>query len=179
MSATLTAPRDLRAETIRFLLDAYDGVTVRRGKGLPHAQAVADVLRRTGSDERTQVVALLHDVVEDTPRTVDDVRDAFGEPIAAMVGALTEDATIRRYAQRKRALRSTIIAAGSPVVDVAIADKVASLRHALLTGIPLSDRKLGHYRSTLRLALAAGLATALCLQLQDLLGEFARASPIA
>jgi (p)ppGpp synthase/HD superfamily hydrolase len=175
MAATLSTSDDLRAEAIRFLIDAYDGVSVRRGKGLPHAQAVADVLRRTGSDERTQLVGLLHDVVEDTPRTVADVRGAFDEPIAAMVGALTEDTTIRRYAQRKRALRSTIIAAGSPVVDVALADKVASLRHALVTGIPLSDRKLRHYRSTLQLAFAAGLATALCLQLQDLLGEFALA----
>ena len=169
MSAILTTPRDLRAEAIRFLTDAYDGVTVRRGKGLPHAQAVADVLRRAGSDERTQLVGLLHDVVEDTPRTVDELREDFGEAIAAMVGALTEDTTIRRYAQRKRALRSTIAAAGSPVVDVALADKIATLRDARSTGIPLSDRKLRHYRATLQLALAAGLATGLCQQLEELL----------
>ena len=173
MSAILITPRDLRAEAIRFLIDGYDGVTVRIGKGLPHAQAVADVLRQSGSDERTQLVGLLHDVVEDTPRTVDDVRHDFGEAIATMVGALTEDATIRRYAQRKRALRGKIAAAGSPVVDVAIADKIATLRHARLTGIPVTDRKLRHYRATLELALAAGLATALCSQLERLLGEFA------
>lgn len=173
MSAILTTPGDLRADAVRFLIDAYDGVTVRMGKGLPHAQAVADVLRHSGSDERTQLVALLHDAVEDTPRTVDEVRHEFGEAIATMVGALTEDATIRRYAQRKRALRSGIAAAGSPVVDVAIADKIATLRHSRLTGIPVSDRKLRHYRATLQLALAAGLATALCLQLESLLGEFA------
>jgi (p)ppGpp synthase/HD superfamily hydrolase len=173
MSAILITPRDLRAEAIRFLIDAYDGVTVRIGKGLPHAQAVADVLRQSGSDERTQLVGLLHDVVEDTPRTVDDVRHDFGEAIATMVGALTEDATIRRYAQRKRALRSKIAAAGPPVVDVAIADKIATLRHARLTGIAVTDRKLRHYRATLELALAAGLATALCSQLERLLGEFA------
>ena len=173
MSAILITPPDLRAEAIRFLIDAYDGVTVRIGKGPPHAQAVADVLRQSGSDERTQLVGLLHDVVEDTPRTVDDVRHDFGEAIATMVGALTEDATIRRYAQRKRALRSKIAAAGPPVVDVAIADKIATLRHARLTGIPVTDRKLRHYRATLELALAAGLATALCSQLERLLGEFA------
>jgi (p)ppGpp synthase/HD superfamily hydrolase len=176
LSAILTAPHDLRDDAVRFLIDAYAGVNVRSGKGLPHAQAVADVLRRTGSDEHTELVGLLHDVVEDTPRTVDDVREAFGEAIAAMVGALTEDTTIRRYAQRKRALRSSIAAAGSPVVDVAIADKIATLRHALITGSPLSDRKLRHYRTTLQLALAASLATALCFQLQDLLGQFARAT---
>jgi (p)ppGpp synthase/HD superfamily hydrolase len=146
---------------------------VRRGKGLPHTQAVADILRRAGADERTQVVGLLHDVVEDTPRTVDDVRDDFGEAVATMVGALTEDATIRHYAQRKRALRGKIVAAGSPVVDVAIADKIATLRHARMTASPVSDRKLRHYRTTLQLALAAGLATGLCRQLEDLLAEFA------
>ena len=116
---------------------------------------------------------MLYDVVEDTPRAVDDVREDFGATIATMVGSLTEDATIRRYAQRKRALRSAIVAAGSPVVDVAIADKIATLRHARLTGLPVSDRKLRHYRTTLQLALAAGLATGLCLQLEALLCEFA------
>jgi (p)ppGpp synthase/HD superfamily hydrolase len=162
-----------RAEAIRFLIDAYDGVSVRRGKGPPHAQAVADILRATGSDERTQVVGLLHDVVEDTPRTVDEVRDEFGDDIATLVAALTEDATIRHYAQRKRALRGSIAATGSPVVDVAIADKIATLRHARLTGGLVTDRKLRHYRATLQLALAAGVATALCLQLEALLGDFA------
>ena len=173
MSAILIAPRDLRAEAIRFLADAYAGVSVRPGKGVRHAHAVADVLGAAGSDERTQLVGLLHDVVEDTSRTIDDVREDFGAAIAAMVGALTEDVTIRRYAQRKRTLRSSIAAAGSPVVDVAIADKIATLRQALLTGSPVSDRKLRHYRATLQLALAAGLATGLCLRLEDLLVEFA------
>jgi hypothetical protein len=37
----------------------------------------------------------------------------------------------------------------------------------------VSDRKLRHYRATLQLALAAGLAAALCVQLESLLGEFA------
>jgi (p)ppGpp synthase/HD superfamily hydrolase len=173
MSADVISSRPRRADAISFLIDAYDGVGVRTGKGLPHAQAVADVLQSAGSDERTQLVGLLHDVVEDTPRTVEDVRGDFGDAIATMVGSLTEDATIEHYARRKRALRSKIAAAGSPVVDVAIADKIATLRHARLTGSPVTDRKLRHYRTTLQLARAAGLATTLCLQLEDLLGEFA------
>ena len=69
-AARPSAPRRSASST-----DAYDGVSVRPGKGLPHAQAVADVLRRAGSDERAQLLALLHDVVEDTPRTIDDVRE--------------------------------------------------------------------------------------------------------
>lgn len=171
MSASLTSSPRARPEPIAFLIDAYEGVEVRPGKGLPHAQGVADVLRRAGSGERTRVLGLLHDVVEDTPRTIDDVREAFGEPMAEMVGALTEDPSIKRYAQRKRDLRCRTIAAGSPVVDVALADKIASLRHALVTQSTVSDRKLRHYTVMLQLALTADLAPGLCKQLDELIAQ--------
>jgi (p)ppGpp synthase/HD superfamily hydrolase len=39
---------------------------------------------------------LLHDVVEDTPRSVEDVRATFGDSMATMVDALTEDEAIGR-----------------------------------------------------------------------------------
>ncbi|HSS58049.1 MAG TPA: HD domain-containing protein [Solirubrobacteraceae bacterium] len=171
MAASLTSSSAARAEAIAYVLDAYDGVTVREGKGLPHAQAVANVLRSAGYGEDTQLLALLHDVVEDTPRTVDDIREAFGQPIAAKVGALTEDPAIRRYAQRKRDLRTRSVGAGSPVIDVAVADKIATLNHALLTGTAVSDRKLRHYTVTLQLALTAGLAIGLCKQLDELIAR--------
>jgi (p)ppGpp synthase/HD superfamily hydrolase len=163
-------PRAVRAAAIRFVIDAYEGVAVRPGKGLPHAQAVADVLRDAGADERTQLAALLHDVVEDTPRDVDDVRAAFGDELAATVGALSEDKGIERYAQRKRALRTQVALASDPaVMDIALADKIASLRQAALTATPISRRKLAHYRATLRVALDAHAAPALTLELTRLL----------
>ena len=176
LAAALTSSRGARPEAIAFLIDAYDGVGVRPGKGLPHAQEVADVLRRAGYDEATQVLALLHDVVEDTPRTLDDVRAGFGDPMAGMVGALTEDPSLKRYAQRKRDLRSRSLAAGSPVVDVALADKIASLRHALVTHSAISDRKLRHYTVMLQLALGAGLAPDLCKELDGLIAQVAAVS---
>ena len=69
VATTLTQPSEGRAQAIAFLIDAYEGVRTAPGKGLPHAQAVADILRDAGYDQRVQVVGLLHDVVEDTPRT--------------------------------------------------------------------------------------------------------------
>ena len=176
MAAALTSSHGSLPEAIAFAIDAYDGVGVRPGKGLPHAQGVADVLREAGYDEPTQVLALLHDVVEDTARTTDDVRIAFGTPMAEMVRALTEDPSIKRYAQRKRDLRCRSIAAGSPVVDVALADKIASLRHALVTHGAISDRKLRHYTVMLQLALSAGLAPGLCKELDGLIAQTAALS---
>jgi len=176
LAAAPTSFHGTRPEAIAFAIDAYNGVGVRPGKGLPHAQGVADVLRQAGYDEPTQVLALLHDVVEDTARTTDDVRTAFGNSMADMVGALTEDPSIKRYAQRKRDLRSRSIAAGSPVVDVALADKIASLRQALVTHSRISHRKLRHYTVMLQLALSAGLAPGLCKELDELIAQTAALS---
>jgi (p)ppGpp synthase/HD superfamily hydrolase len=162
-----------RAGAIRFLLDAYVGARGRPGKGLPHAQTVADVLGAAGADETTQLAGLLHDVVEDTPRTLADVRDAFGEEVASLVAALTEDEDIERYGPRKQALRKQIEAAGPPVVDVAVADKVATLRHAVVTGTKISKRKLAHYRAVLELGEAAGIPERLTDELTQLLAEVA------
>jgi (p)ppGpp synthase/HD superfamily hydrolase len=166
----LPPPRAGRSAAIDFLLDAYDGVPIRPGKGLPHAQAVADILRDAGADEQTQIAGLLHDVIEDTPRGIDEVRAVFGDTLAAMVDALTEDTRIDRYEQRKRMLRARIAAAAQRgVMDVALADKIATLRHAAMTGTGISRRKLAHYRATLRLALGADAAALLTAELRRLL----------
>jgi hypothetical protein len=163
-------PRAVRSAAIDFLLEAYDGVPVRPGKGLPHAQAVADILRDAGADEHTQIAGLLHDVIEDTPRGIEDVRAVFGDTLAAMVDALTEDPRIDRYEERKRMLRARIAAASQHgVMDVALADKIATLHHAAMTGTVISRRKLAHYRATLRLGVGADAAAPLTTELTRLL----------
>jgi len=166
---SVAVPPPRAAAAVDFALEAYEGVRVRPGKGMAHARAVADLVRSAGADESTQVAALLHDVVEDTQLDVDEVRERFGDRVAAMVAALTEDRTIRRYAQRKRTLRACIAAAEPATMDIAVADKIASLRQAAATGAPISPRKLSHYRATLRVAAAAGASALLLGQLERLL----------
>jgi hypothetical protein len=166
-----------RADTIRFLLDAYADATVRPGKGLPHAQAVADVLRDAGGDQLTQLAGLLHDVVEDTARTNDEVRAGFGERVAELVAALTEDDAIERYGQRKRALRLQIAASERAVLDIALADKIATLRHAVVTDTKIAKRKVAHYHAVLELGRAEGGSAPLCEELEQLLDELARREP--
>ena len=131
---------------------AYDGVTVKPGKGVSHAREVARILREVGCDEPVQVAGLLHDVVEDTPWTVGDLAERFGGPLAALVAAVTEDEAVRGYRRRKRALRRQIAHAGPAAIDIALADKVASLGYALAGGRRLPRRKLAHYEATIELA---------------------------
>jgi (p)ppGpp synthase/HD superfamily hydrolase len=128
---------------------AFDGVRVKAGKGAPHAREVADVLRQAGGDETVQVAGLLHDLVEDTPWTVGDVARSFGSGVAALVAAVTEDDRIRGYGRRKRALREQTALGGPAAVDVALADKIASLRYALRSGKRVAQRKVAHYEATI------------------------------
>ena len=62
------------------------------------------------------------------------------------------------------------IPAGEPaVMDIALADKIATLRHAAITATPVSQRKLRHYRATLRLGRAADASAPLTDELSRLL----------
>ena len=131
---------------------AFDGVRVKAGKGVPHAHEVAATLREAGCSEDVQIAGLLHDVVEDTTWTVGDVSRVFGRPVAALVAAVTEDGHIASYPRRKRALREQTAAAGAAAVDIALADKVASLRYALRSGKRVAKRKIAHYEATIALA---------------------------
>jgi (p)ppGpp synthase/HD superfamily hydrolase len=169
MAVDVRDPSEERARAIAFLIDAYAGVRTKPGKGLPHAQAVADVLRDAGYDSEVRLAALLHDVVEDTDRVIEDVEREFGDTIGELVAALTEDDSIPGNGARKQALRDQLRAAGSPALDIALADKIATMRHAALTGMRIPPRKLDHYRATLRLGREAHLAAPLRVELEDLL----------
>jgi (p)ppGpp synthase/HD superfamily hydrolase len=132
--------------------DAYRGVRVKAGKGAAHARSVARILRDAGCSEAVQIAGLLHDLVEDTDRTESQVRRRFGANIANLVAAVTEDETIRDYGKRKRALRAQTAAGGPHAIDIALADKVATLTHALDAGTRVPRRKLAHYEATIALA---------------------------
>ena len=72
------------------------------------------------TDEDTTVVALLHDVVEDSPYTLDDLRDmGFPERVVAAIGLMTHDDRIP-YMDYVAAIRE------NPIARVV---KLADLRH--------------------------------------------------
>jgi GTP pyrophosphokinase len=73
-------------------LDAHKGM--RRKSGEPyiyHPLAVAQiVVTEVGLGPTSVVCALLHDVVEDTEITLDDIRQMFGEKVASIIDGLTK-----------------------------------------------------------------------------------------
>ena len=77
-----------------------------RASGEPyimHPLAVAEILAHLQIDHITLIAALLHDVVEDTPITLDDLRDkGYSDEIVVAIDALTRrtDETYSAYIER-------------------------------------------------------------------------------
>ena len=115
---------------------AFDLATIvhrgqRRTDGDPyvaHPIEVSRLLSEIGADEATVAAALLHDGVEDSELTVDEVSRRFGDEVGAIVAALTEDESIDDWKTRKDALRAQVEGAGSRAISVYAADKLSNLR---------------------------------------------------
>lgn len=70
----------------------------KRKNGEPyfsHCLAAAESIAEWGLDEPTIAAALLHDVVEDTDRSLDEVKEKFGEEVAFLVDGVTKIGKVR------------------------------------------------------------------------------------
>ena len=83
---------ELITKAFNFANQAHSGVKRRSGEPyIMHPIAVATIVcREMGLGSTSICSALLHDVVEDTEYTVDDIRDLFGDKIAQIVDGLTK-----------------------------------------------------------------------------------------
>jgi (p)ppGpp synthase/HD superfamily hydrolase len=91
MSLMTTTASEIEDQARLFAHLSHDG-QVNKHDGEPyirHVERVVEHLRKAGADEITLACAWLHDVVEDTPATLADIRDAFGPEIHDAVDALT------------------------------------------------------------------------------------------
>jgi (p)ppGpp synthase/HD superfamily hydrolase len=128
-----------RSDLVKDALDlarrAHAGQLRRGSDGHPfidHPTAVAEKLCGGHSDE-VLAAALLHDVVEKSEVTMPEIRARFGDVVADLVEAMTEDETIPSYEERKGEHRRRVAEAGSGALAIFAADKltnVAMLREA-------------------------------------------------
>jgi (p)ppGpp synthase/HD superfamily hydrolase len=125
------AESELIREALEMAEEAHSGQT-RNGSGgmayIHHPVAVAELLAAHGFDESTVAAALLHDVVEDSEASTDDIAAAFGQRVADLVAALTEDETIEPFERRKDEHRRHVEAAGREALAIYAADKLSNIR---------------------------------------------------
>lgn len=110
--------------------------------GAPYVAHLARVAARVDGDE-AKTVAWLHDVVEDTPLTLEALRALFPAPVVRAVGLLTRRPEFEPYAQYVAS-----IARGGDAVAVAV--KLADLRdHLRADGPAIPDALRARYVAAL------------------------------
>ena len=126
---------ELLDRAIIFAVKAHAG-TERRGKGFPyivHPMEAMEIVATITPDQELLAAAALHDVVEDTEISADEIRREFGDRIAALVvaesdvfveGVSEEDS----WHDRKQAAMDRLAAAPRDAKIVAMGDKLSNMR---------------------------------------------------
>jgi GTP pyrophosphokinase len=128
------ADLDLLRRAYLFAQEAHAGQT--RASGEPyigHSLAVASILVALRLDTPTIAAALLHDVSEDTPHTLDEIREKFGPEIAGLVDGVTKLGRIEWKSREERQaenLRKMFLAMASDIriILIKLADRVHNMR---------------------------------------------------
>ena len=126
--------RDMLLHAYDFARDAHRNQ--KRASGEPyfiHPCAVADILIDLGLDAETIAGALLHDVIEDTPVTEEDVRREFGEGVLTLVSGVTKlDKIVFKSQEEEEAenFRKIFIAMAKDirVIIIKLADRLHNMR---------------------------------------------------
>ena len=126
---------DLLDRAIIFAVKAHHN-TERRGKGFPyivHPMEAVEIVATITPDQELLAAAALHDTIEDTDVTVEDIRREFGDRIAELVHAesdrFTEGVSEEdSWHDRKQAAIDRLAAASHDAKIVAMGDKLSNMR---------------------------------------------------
>ena len=126
---------DLLDRAIVFAVRAHHD-TERRGKGFPyivHPMEAMEIVATITSDQELLAAAALHDTIEDTDVTVEDIRREFGHRVAELVHAesdrFTEGVSEEdSWHDRKQAAIDRLSNASHDAKIVAMGDKLSNMR---------------------------------------------------
>ena len=94
--STLSSPSEGTLRALELSLKAHEGQARKSGEPyIVHPILVAAITAKISNDETMVQAALLHDVVEDTSCTIEDLQHIFGDDVAHMVEGLTKIIEIR------------------------------------------------------------------------------------
>ena len=122
-------------KAIRFAVKAHAGA-LRKGTNLPyilHPLEAAAIAAQMTDDQEIIAATVLHDTIEDTETTAEDIRKEFGARIASLVSSNTENKRRELPAAdtwliRKQETVEHLKTASRAVKTVVFADKLSNLR---------------------------------------------------
>ena len=126
---------DLFDKAAKFAIDAHHG-TERRGKGYPysiHLMEAAEIVASITNDPELLAAAMLHDVIEDTDVTEEEIRQEFGDRVASLVAGESDPVIEGKTEEETWKARKEFVIkrlAGEPKDNkiVALGDKLSNMR---------------------------------------------------
>jgi len=121
-------------DAFEFADEMHEGQTRKSGEPyVAHPVEVIDIIADLRLDIASLVAGLLHDTVEDTETTVDELRDRYGEDVAFLVDGVTKLSKFpfnTREEQQAESIRKMIIAMSRDlrVILVKLADRLHNMR---------------------------------------------------
>jgi len=135
-NAQYTQSNALITQAILFAMEKHGSVknkdgTIgqkRKGSGLPyiiHPMEVWQILRNNNCSTIVQVAGLLHDTLEDTDTSPEEIKEKFGADVLALVQTESEDKT-KSWKERKQATLDALENASHETKQVCCADKLSN-----------------------------------------------------
>ncbi len=129
----MTEPSPLIEKAKAFAIAAHEGQVRSSSQRITleeHVTEVAELVATAGGSEEEVAAAWLHDTVEDTTTTIEDIRREFGEQIAAMVDGLTDPPEFTKLTlkERKAAQAERVAHESGSVQRIKLADQTANVR---------------------------------------------------
>lgn len=120
----------IERKALEFAIKAHEGQVRKSEPDKPmifHPIDVGIILKEYGYDENVVAAGFLHDVVEDTKFTLDDIRYEFGDDIASLVYGASEPDKSLSWEERKKHTIETIKTLDDRHKAVICADKISNL----------------------------------------------------
>ncbi len=117
-------------QAVEFATKAHSG-QFRKGTNVPylvHPLGVCKILIEAGCSEDVVVAGLLHDTVEDSSTTIDDIRRVFGPEVAVLVEGASEPNRSDSWEKRKQHSIDRLETIPMDGVYVSLADKLHNIR---------------------------------------------------
>jgi hypothetical protein len=121
-------------EALEFASIAHKGQNRKFPVNVPyisHLLAVALILSKANFDEEVVIAGVLHDVLEDTPNNIDDIKSRFGEKAASLVRSVTEEKKLP-WLERKEKYLTQLQNAGPEARAISGSDLLANRLSNLL-----------------------------------------------
>ena len=136
-------------EAAEFAKRVHEG-KLRKGSGIPyivHPFEAAVIVSGLTKDPEVISAALLHDVIEDTPVTYEELEERFGQRVADLVLAESEDKS-KTWKERKGATIERLKTAPREVRMICLGDKLSNLRSTAADYMVKGDEVWKKFRVT-------------------------------